>query len=321
MPFPRGFTGLRRFALTPPEGGPSARTPGGPRADLLGAGLALLAFAILSFHDAIIKSLGAHYSPVQIVFFSALFGFPLVSIALLNDRTSGTLRPKRPFWVLLRTMCVLVTGVANFYAFTVLPIAQTYALLFASPLLISVLAVPLLGESIGWRRRVAVFVGLAGVLIVLRPGMAEFSLGHAAALTGAATGALSSIVVRKIGGLERPVILMLYPMIANFLLLGAALPYFYKPMPIEHLLLIAAVSVLAAAGSFLIILAYRRAEAVIVATMQYSQMIWAIALGALFFAERIDAFTLVGGGVVILSGCYVVMREKQKRRDPQSLRP
>lgn len=275
-----------------------------------GALLALLSFAIFATHDVVVKFLGeAQYSPIQIIFFSVLFGFPLVTLMLMRDRTDGNLRPRHPWWTALRTGSAVVTGVTAFYAFSVLPLAQTYAILFAAPLLITLLAIPILGEKVGIRRGLAVVAGLAGVLIVLRPGAAPLGLGHAAALAAAVFSSLASVIVRKIGAEERSVVLLLYPMVANFIVLGCALPFVYQPMPIEHLGMIGIIALFGFVAMLLIIAAYRTAEAVIVAPMQYSQMIWAAIFGYLIFEETPDRYTLIGAGVIIASGIYIVLRE------------
>ena len=276
-----------------------------------GAVFALLAFAIFSTHDVIIKVLGSTYSPIQIVFFSVLFSFPLAAMSLLRDTTQGTLLPRHPYWMMVRTVAAVMTGFSAFYAFSVLPLAQVYAIVFASPLLITLLAIPILGEQVKLRRWLAVIVGLCGVLIVLRPGQTDLGLGHFAAMTAAICGAISSIVVRKIGREERTVVIMLYPMMANFFVMGALLVTVYKPMPIEHLAGIAVIAVFAwVAGRFLIA-GYNSGEAVVVAPMQYSQIIWATIFGALFFREYPDIATILGASVIIASGLYIVMRESR----------
>ncbi len=282
----------------------------GPNAK--GALLALLAFGIFSTHDVIVKTLGASYSPFQIVFFSVLFGFPLVTIMLIRDATPGHLRPVHPWWTLLRTTAALCTGVSAFYAFSTLPLAQVYAIIFAAPLLITILAIPILGEQVRIRRWAAVIVGLCGVLVVLRPGGTTFELGHLAALVAAFGSALASIIVRKIGQDERNVVLLLYPMLANFVVMGALLPLVYQPMPMLHLGGIAAMSILAFIASTLVIAAYKSGEAVVVAPMQYSQILWASVYGALFFDELPDLWTVVGAGIIIASGVYIVLREGGK---------
>jgi S-adenosylmethionine uptake transporter len=276
-----------------------------------GAFFALIAFGIYATHDVVVKFLGAEYHAIQIIFFAQLLSFPLVTLMLMRDGTEGHLRPVHPWWMALRTVSTVVTGVTAFYAFSVLELAQTYAILFATPLLITVLAIPVLGEKVGLRRGLAVVVGLLGVMVVLRPGAAAFSLGHLAALVAAVASSLASVVVRKIGAVERSVVLLLYPMMANFIVLGCALPFVYKPMQIEHLGMLGIIAIFAFIAMLLVIAAYRRAEAVIVAPMQYSQMIWAILYGYVIFHEIPDEWTLIGASIIIASGIYIVLRESR----------
>ena len=277
-----------------------------------GAVLALLAFGIFSTHDVIVKWLGASFSPFQIVFFSVLFGFPLVMLMLIREAEPGHLRPVHPWWTLLRTGAAVCTGASAFYAFSVLPLAQVYAIIFASPLIITILSIPILGERVRLRRWAAVLVGLCGVMVVLRPGATELGLGHLAALATAVFGALASIIVRKIGQDERNVVLLLYPMMANLILMACLLPFVYEPMELTHLGGNALMAAMAFVASAIVILAYKTGEAVIVAPMQYSQIIWATLYGALFFGEYPDWGTAIGASIIIASGVYIVFREARK---------
>ncbi len=274
-----------------------------------GALFALLAFGVFATHDVVIKYLGGAYSPFQIVFFSVLFGFPVTTFLLMRDTTEGHLRPNHPWWTAIRTVAAVITAFCAFYAFSTLPLTQVYAILFITPLIITLLAIPVLGEKVGWRRGLAVIVGLGGVMVVLQPGTAPFELGHAAALIAACTAAFASVIVRKIGRDERSVVLILYPMMANFVLMGAALPFVYQPMPIVDIGASAIIALLALIGTTCLILAYKTAQAVIVAPMQYSQIVWASAYGFLFFNEGIERATLIGTGIIIASGIYIVLRE------------
>ncbi|MES2542507.1 MAG: DMT family transporter [Pseudomonadota bacterium] len=277
---------------------------------LRGALLSLAAFAAYATHDVVVKYLGGTYSAFQTMFFAGLMGFPLVTVLLLSDRRDGTLIPKHIWWTAIRTVSAVVTGVMGFYAFSVLPMATCYAIFFAMPLFITLMAIPMLGEKVGMRRGIAVMVGLLGVLIVLRPGSGDgFSLGHLAALGAATTGSLSSIIVRKIGRDERSVVLMLYPMVLTFVATGATMPFVYQPMPVEDLALTAVMAFLGMIGALASIAAYRIAAAIIVAPMQYSQIIWAVLYGWLFFDERVDFYTAIGSSVIIASGIYIVLRE------------
>lgn len=277
--------------------------------NLRGAALSLAAYGVYATHDVVVKFLGGSYSAVQIIFFSGLLSFPIVSVMLLGDKRDENLVPRHPWWSLVRAVAAVLTGVAGFYAFSQLPMAQAYAIFFAMPLLITLLAIPLLGEKVGLRRGIAVLVGLCGVIIVLRPGQVPLGPGHIAALVAACAGSLSSVIVRKIGEAERSAVLMLYPMVGNFLAMGAALPFVYRPMPILDLGLMSIIALFGFAGGLLVIKAYRTAPAVIVAPMQYSQILWAILYGSLFFDETIDIYTAIGSAVIIASGVYIVLRE------------
>lgn len=279
--------------------------------NITGAFYALAAFAVFSTHDVVIKFLGGHYTPFQIIFFSTLFSFPLVMFMLIRDRNPGHLRPIHPWWTLFRTLAAMINTVSAFYAFSVLPLAQVYALIFATPLVITILSIPMLGEKVGFHRWAAVVLGLIGVMIVLRPGGTELTLGHAAALSCALFGAFASVVVRKVGREERTEVLMLYPLIANFIVMGAAMSFFYNPLPLLDLGGVATVSILGFTGGVVLILAYRASEAAIVAPMQYSQIIWATIFGYFIFGEKVDMPTVIGAGIIILSGLYIVFRESR----------
>ncbi len=246
------------------------------RRNLKGAGYAVLAFALYATHDVFIKILGETFAPFQIVFFSTLLSFPLITLMLMRDRTSGTLIPVHPYWTALRTVVSVVIAGSAFYAFSSLPLAEVYAILFAAPMLITILSIPILGERVGIHRWAAIIVGLIGVLIVLRPGASELNLGHAAALTASVGSSLVAVIIRKIGRDERSAVLLLYPMMANALL---------------------------------IIAAYKSADAAIVAPMQYSQLLWAALFGFFLFAEFPDLWTWVGAAIIIASGLYIVLRE------------
>lgn len=277
--------------------------------NLKGAALSLAAFGIYATHDVVVKYLGSSFSAVQIIFFSGLLSFPLLSVMLMGDRRDENLVPRHPWWSLLRAVCAVISGVLAFYAFSTLPLAQCYAIFFSMPLLITVLAIPMLGERVGIHRGAAVIVGLIGVLVVLRPGQADLELGHLAALAAAVSASLGSVIVRKIGKEERSAVLMLYPMLGNVLAMGAALPFVYEPMQITDLGLMGIIALFSFLAGLLVIKAYRTAPAVIVAPMQYSQILWAALYGTLLFDESINRFTAIGSAIIIASGIYIVLRE------------
>ena len=283
--------------------------------NLNGALLGLLGYAVYATHDILIKLLGQSYSPIQTLFFIVLFGFPVALLMLVSDPTEASLRPRRPQWVALRVGGYLVNNLCGFYALATLPLAQVYSLLFTGPLMITLLAVPILGERLGLHRLLAVLVGFTGVLIVLRPGGdTAFELGHLAAIGAALGGAVAAVAGRKVGEVERSAVLLLYPMLAAFILSGMALPSVYQPVPIDHLALFALVAAMNFAAALIVIAAFRQGEASVVSPMNYSQIIWATGFGLLLFGEAPDRGTLLGSAVIIASGVYIVLRESLGQR-------
>ncbi len=269
---------------------------------------ALGGFAVFSLHDVVIKLL-ADYSVFQIVFFAMLFGYIPFSIARLFDRREIALRPVHPLLVLLRSVLVTTSLCCAVIAFSLLPMVQVYVLIFMTPLIISVLAIPVLGERIHLFRWTTILLGLVGIVIVLRPSPDTLQVGHLFALIAAFASAGAAIISRKIGHIENAATLMLAPMVMNILVSGSLLYFVYQPMPIRDLALMFLVGTMALAAHLFLLTAYRSAPASLVAPMQYSQLIWAIVYGYFFFGEQVDRFIVLGSFITMLSGLLMIWRE------------
>jgi len=275
---------------------------------LTGVSFALIGFALFSVHDALVKTVQG--IPVfQVVFFVVLSSFVPFTLFLAISGEERSLRPKLPWLVTLR--CVFTTGslTSAFYAFGNLPMAEVYSLLFSAPILITLLAIPILGERVKLIRWLAILMGLVGVVVVLRPGQEPLSSGHLAGLFAALCIACTSVVTRKIGAREHSVTLILYPMLANVIIAGIALLFDYQPMPAAALLACCGAGFLSVIAQTAIIRAYRMVEAQFVAPMQYSQMLWAVVLGTWWFNETIDDWVIAGSSIIVLSGLLFIWRE------------
>jgi len=275
---------------------------------LKGVGLALVGFATFSMHDALIKSVQG--IPIfQVVFFVVLFSFVPFTLMIGIEKSARSLRPRLPLLVALRCLFTLGGLLCGFYAFTHLPLAEAYSLLFSAPILITLLAIPILGERIKLIRGFAVLLGLAGVFIVLSPDNSTLSFDHIVALAGAFCVACTSVVTRKIGAREHGMTLILFPMLTNIVVSGVLTSFVYVPVPGSVLFKLACIGVLSVIGQWMMIQAYRTTEAQFVAPMQYSQMLWALIYGALIFNESVDVRILVGAAVIVLSGLLFIWRE------------
>ncbi len=273
-----------------------------------GVGLSLVGFALFSLHDALIKSIEG--VPVyQSVFFVVLFSFVPFVVILAMSSQERSLRPNLPGLVALRCLFTVGSLLSVFYAFSNVPMAQAYSLLFSAPLLITLLSIPILGERVRFVRWIAILLGMGGIVIVLQPASVPFSAGHVAALTAAFCVACSSVVTRKIGSREHSATLLLYPMLVNVLVSGVLTMFDYQPLPGDVLLKMCGIGLLSVLAQILIINAYRACEAQYIAPMQYSQMLWAIFYGGLFFNEAINSNVLLGSVVIVASGLLFIWRE------------
>jgi len=275
----------------------------------LGIGFALVAFALFSSVDATIKWLSAGYPVHQMLFFNAAFS--LIPVALMTARAGGLnqLRTSRLGLHLLRGCCGMTAALAAFTAFSRMPLADAYAFIFATPLLITVLSVPLLGEIVRWRRWSAVLVGFAGVLIMLQPGSGSLDFAAGAALLAAAASALSIVLVRKLSATETTASIAFYTSAVVIVVTGCALPFGFVPPTPGDLGLMALAGIAGGTAVMLLVAGYRRAQAAVVAPFQYSQMLWGVVLGYLLWNDLPAMTVAVGATIVVASGLYILYRE------------
>ena len=271
-----------------------------------------LAYALFSSSDACIKALGGTMSVFEILFLMTLVSFSTFGFAKpAEERWSEIFHMHRPHLVLLRAATGIGGGLLGAYAFTTLPLAEAYSLLFLMPAFATVLAIPVLGDRVGWRRGLAVLVGLAGVLLVVRPGFHQLHLGHLAAAFAAALGAASLIVLRILGPTEKRISLLSTLYISVLIVDGTfMLASFTIPGPREIAIVIFA-GLVGGFGQIAMLAATRQAPPNRVAPAQYSQIVWAVVFGAAFFGELPDAVAFGGMALVVGSGLFTLLREEQ----------
>jgi drug/metabolite transporter (DMT)-like permease len=287
-----------------------------------GLGLGALAFGLFSMMDALVKWLSATYPVPQILVCNALFALVPVGAMVASRGGLPQLRTRRLGLHLLRGLLGTASGFLAFYAFSQLPLADAYAIIFATPLLITALSVPILRETVGWRRWSAVVVGFVGVLVMLRPGVAPIGPGSLAALGAACASACAILLVRKLSVTETTTSIALYSNLVAVVLIGALFgTTFVLPNP-HDLAMMAASGLIGGSALLVLIAAYRRSPAALVAPFQYTQMLWAIILGALIWSDLPEPVMLVGASIVAASGLFVLYRETTLGRRPTaSLHP
>lgn len=265
--------------------------------------LGFLAYLAYALSDAATKALGAVLPVFEIGFFVS--GVALVLTLCLKrptERWSTVLRPNQPKLLLARMATGTLGGICAVTAFTSLPLAEAYALIFLIPLFVAIISVVFLKESISAGRWLALGGGLCGVMLVVRPGFVALEFGHLAALGCAFCGALTVILLRKLGPTEHRLTLVGGILLAATLVNGILMvPSFVMPSG-------AAVPILlfggacAAIGHFAMVIATRHAAASRIAPTQYSQIVWAALVGGLVFGEVPDPIAIAGMALVGFCG-------------------
>ena len=280
----------------------------------VGVLLAFVAYATFSVADALIKTTGPAMSVFEIAFFTTSFS---IIPALVTNRTERWLdiyRLHHP-WLVHMRCCSAICGTACvMYAFTHIPFADVYSIGFATPLFVTLLSVLVLREHVALHRWILLLISFAGVVLVIRPGLRELELGHYVMMLGAMLGAITTVILRHVAIRERRISLVglqvLYSAIFNGILM---LPGFVVPS-LDQLAILVGIGLLGGCGGLLLIAATKQTPANLVAPVQYSQLIWAILFGALFFGEYPDWIAIVGMFVVVGAGLLNVLSEKTQIR-------
>ena len=275
---------------------------------LRAAWLAGLGFAVFAASDAAVKLLSEGLPVVQIAFMVTGFALLAVVGATLALSRPGDLRPRQPGLAFGRGLLLAVDTLLIYYAFATLDLAEAYVLAFLTPALVAVLAVGFLGERLSASGWLGVGLGFAGVIVALRPGAQALALGHLAALGSALIFAVSILMLRRIRVGETDVapvavlLLMLNLLALALTLLGGGL----APVGARQLVLAAGAGLMMAAGHWLLIRAGRVGAASIVASFQYSQIIWAGFWGLVLFGTPVSVPVAAGAAIIILSGWLVL---------------
>ena len=270
---------------------------------------------LLTTSDGFVKWLTDGYPVTQIIVIRG--AFILLPMVLLAWRLGklDTLRVRRPGWQLLRALLFTASVFLFLNGLRFNPLAINTAIAFASPLIITALAVPLLGETIGWRRWAAVLVGFGGVLAIVRPFGESINLYALLPLACAVTGAFQDIITRRISDTESALSVLLCSTIvtmiaaANFMFDGT----WRMPDAVDFSLLVMT-GLLSGAAHYLLIETFVRAEAAVVVPFRYTALVWGMAIGFVVWGDIPSGLDWLGILLIVGSGIYIVHREALRRR-------
>ncbi len=288
-----------------------------PREDRTALGVGMMAFAIVFFTgiDSSAKWLIlAGLAPIQVVFIRYAGHFMVACLVYIPASGFGEFRSNAPWRQALRSMFLAGGTICNFLALKYLPLTLTTTIFFASPIVVTLLAIPVLGEQVGVRRIVAVCVGFTGVLITIQPWGATFHPAIFLSLAALMSASGYFIMTRMLAGIETNATSQLWCSgLATLCLTPFALEAWVAPGGLKMGLVMCLIGTLGAVGHIAATYAHRLADASILAPVVYIQIVFAAIASILLFDTWPTIWTLAGGLIIIASGLYIWQRERTKR--------
>ncbi|WP_262297049.1 DMT family transporter [Microvirga sesbaniae] len=277
---------------------------------LTGVLFAIAANGLFATSDTLVKLLSLRYPIFQIIAMQAGVACMVVGIVIWRDKAYRLSAVRNPKMLIGRGFLAGIGTVSGFYAFSLLPLADVYAITFGSPLVVTVAAAWLLGERTGPARWAAILVGFSGILIMVQPGHAALSLGHLAAFLNVFVGAGVILIMRTIGSQENRAV-MVAAVMAGQLTASLAGVYLSHAPAWSDLGLVTLSGFVMVSAQFLMLEALRRAPASSVAPMQYTKLVWALPIGLFVFGDEPKPHVLAGALVVIGSVLYLLAQGRR----------
>lgn len=285
-----------------------------PDRPMLGIALMLASVAILPVMDGFAKDLSGSFAVLQLVWARFLFQSLLIAPLALARTPGALLRPRHLPLQVARGIGILVGTLLFFAAIRSMPITDALALFFVSPLIVTALSPLVLGEAVGIRRWSAVLVGFLGALVVLRPGLTALQPGALLALAAGASYAGYVLLTRRLSYAAPPLVTLALTSLVGLAATSAVLPWFWVTPTPPQLAAMAAMGAIGAAGHYLMIRAYERAPAALLAPFGYGEIVTATIIGYLWFGDFPDGPTWAGLAILVASGVYISVRERVRRK-------
>jgi drug/metabolite transporter (DMT)-like permease len=285
---------------------------------LLGIGLVLVAYVMFTVIDSCAKWLTQAGMPLtQVVFVRYAAQLFLVSAIFLPSRGATLLVTRSPWLEVLRGLCLMASTVANFIAIQFLPLTVTSSIMFTMPLMITALSIPFLGETVGWRRWLAIVVGFVGILVIVQPGTEAFHPAVLWSLAAAFFAALYALLTRRLAGIDSVTTQQFYAALVATVCVAPLAAFGGWTLPVDGPGWFAFLMIGTAAlvGHQLLTTAHRFAPASVLAPFGYVQIIFMTASSWLIFSEPPSVWIFIGAPVVIASGLYIWLRERQLAKD------
>jgi drug/metabolite transporter (DMT)-like permease len=313
-PPPAAAARLDSAPLPLPEKKPATRTaPARADRPFRGIALILASTVFLGASDVTAKYLSATLPSIEIAWIRFLVFALIMSPAMVPGSPLYALRSQRPGLQAMRGVALLGSSLFFISGLRFLPIAEASATGFVAPLFVTALSIVFLGETVGVRRWLATAVGLIGVLIILRPGTVAFHPAAFFPIVSALAWACTLIMTRMMSGRDHAITTMTYSSIVGVCLLSALVPFVWVAPSWHDILFGIFIGLASTAGQWIVVLAFRYADASVLAPFSYTQLLWVSILGFVIFGEVPDVWTVIGAVFIVSSGLYTAHRERVRR--------
>ncbi|RQH05199.1 DMT family transporter [Bradyrhizobium sp. RP6] len=275
-------------------------------------GCSLVSAALFTIMVVLIKGMGPQYPIGQILFVRSLFA--MVPILWLAYRLSGwqELRTRRISAHLYRSGAGICSMFFTFTAVSMIPLATVMALSYVAPIFVTILAIPMLGETVPLHRWAAVIIGFAGVLLVVHPDVSGISLGAVLSLAGALTAALAMIFIRRMADTESSTATAFYFTLAGVVVGAATLPFANVWPELADIPTLIAIGLVGGIGQILVTMAYQLGAASMVAPFGYVSLVFSLGIGFIIWGELPTMIELFGIFVITISGFVTAFYERQR---------
>ena len=277
---------------------------------LVAMGLFSLAMMIFSSTDGAAKYLSSEIAPQQIIFLRYVIVLTLILLFSIYQGRRNLFKTEQPKLQILRGLCMAFSGLLIYFGLKHLPLELCAAISFVSPLFVTVLSIPLLGERVGLRRWIAVLIGLLSVLIILRPGGTSFQLAMLLPLGASLCWATGLTLTRLMRDREQALTVLAWSSLVGVVAVFPLVWSVWLTRNASQWTILILLGILNGLGQYLVIRAFMLASASLLAPFSYSIIIWSMLIGLVVFNSFPDAITLVGTTILIAAGLYIWHREK-----------
>jgi drug/metabolite transporter (DMT)-like permease len=282
---------------------------------LMGILFMCIAASLFPAMNGVAKLMSQGYSSEQVVWARTISHLIFMLALFVPQSGWAIVRTRRPGVQFFRSCMLIGSTFLFFTAIKFVPIAQAASISFTAPLIVVMLAGPMLGEKVTLPRVLAVIAGFIGALVVIRPGSAVFQWASLLILGSACCFAMYQVLTRRVAAFDAPATSAVYSALVGSILMSIVVPFSWKtPASLTDVLLLGSLGVLGGLGHYYVARALTYAPANLLSPFQYWQMVGSVAVGYLLFAEVPDTFTWLGTALIIAAGLYVGFREHSEKK-------